>query len=235
MAQKRDTHIGRPASCGDTHDNLSDTDTFMFGDRRVRRPGYSKMQRAGPGVFGPPKDRASAIAVLRVAVARGANHIDTSDFHGPYITNQLIRETLHPYPGDLTILTKAGAVRGSDASWLPAQSPADLAKAVHDNVRNLGADGLDAANLRVMGDVHAPSEGLIAEAFTALAGLRRQGLIRHLGLSNVTAAATPLSTSSPKQEPHSSRSSRPAPSRRCSPKSCRMRRGARAPHRCRWH
>ena len=168
--------------------NLSDTDTFLLGDRRVRRLGYGAMQLAGPGVFGPPKDRASAIAVLRLAVARGVNHIDTSDFYGPHITNQLIREALHPYPGDLTIVTKVGAVRGSDASWLPAQSPADLTKAVHDNLRNLGADVLDVVNLRVMGDVHAPSEGSIAEAFTALADLRRQGLIRHLGLSNVTAA-----------------------------------------------
>ncbi len=168
--------------------NPSDTDTFLLGDRRVRRLGYGAMQLAGPGVFGPPKDRASAIAVLRLAVARGVNHIDTSDFYGPHITNQLIREALHPYPGDLTIVTKVGAVRGSDASWLPAQSPADLTKAVHDNLRNLGADVLDVVNLRVMGDVHAPSEGSIAEAFTALADLRRQGLIRHLGLSNVTAA-----------------------------------------------
>lgn len=168
--------------------DLSDTDTFLLGDRRVRRLGYGAMQLAGPGVFGPPKDRAAAIAVLRLAVAGGVNHIDTSDFYGPHITNQLIREALHPYPGDLTIVTKVGAVRGSDASWLPAQSPADLAKAVHDNLRNLGADVLDVVNLRVMGDVHAPSEGSIAEAFTALADLRRQGLIRHLGLSNVTAA-----------------------------------------------
>ena len=128
------------------------------------------------------------VAVLREAVASGINHIDTSDFYGPHVTNQLIREALHPYPDDLTIVTKVGAVRGADASWNPAQSPADLTQAVHDNLRNLGVDVLDVVNLRVMGDVHAPSEGSIAEQFAALAELQRQGLIRHLGLSNVTAA-----------------------------------------------
>jgi aryl-alcohol dehydrogenase-like predicted oxidoreductase len=121
-------------------------------------------------------------------VASGVNHIDTSDFYGPHITNQLIREALHPYPNDLTIVTKVGAVRGSDASWNPAQSPAELTQAVHDNLRNLGSDVLDVVNLRVMGGVHAPSEGSIAVQFTALAELQRQGLIRHLGLSNVTTA-----------------------------------------------
>jgi aryl-alcohol dehydrogenase-like predicted oxidoreductase len=161
---------------------------FPLGDRTVRRLGYGAMQLAGPGVFGPPKDRDAALAVLREAVASGVNHIDTSDFYGPHITNQLIREALHPYPDELTIVTKVGAVRGADASWNPAQSPAELTQAVHDNLRNLGVDVLDVVNLRVMGAVHAPSEGSIEAPFTALAALQRQGLIRHLGLSNVTAA-----------------------------------------------
>jgi len=162
--------------------------TFLLGDRTVNRMGYGAMQLAGPGVFGPPKDRAAAIAVLREAIARGVNHIDTSDFYGPHVTNQLIREALHPYPKDFTIVTKVGATRGEDASWNPAMAPADLVRAVHDNLRNLGADALDVVNLRVMGRVHGPSEGSIAEPFAALAELQRQGLIRHLGLSNVTSA-----------------------------------------------
>ena len=166
--------------------DLSAAGTFPLGDRVVNRMGYGAMQLAGPGVFGPPRDRAAARAVLREAVASGVNHIDTSDFYGPHVTNQLIREALHPYPDDLTIVTKVGAVRGADASWNPAQSPADLRQAVLDNLRNLGVDVLDAVNLRVMGDVHAPSEGSIAGQFTALAELQRQGLIRHLGLSNAT-------------------------------------------------
>jgi aryl-alcohol dehydrogenase-like predicted oxidoreductase len=164
--------------------DLSAAGTFPLGDRVVNRMGYGAMQLAGPGVSGPPRDRAAARAVLREAVASGVNHIDTSDFYGPHVTNQLIREALHPYPDDLTIVTKVGAVRGADASWNPAQSPADLRQAVLDNLRNLGVDVLDAVNLRVMGDVHAPSEGSIAGQFTALAELQRQGLIRHLGLSN---------------------------------------------------
>ncbi len=168
--------------------DLSIAGTFTLGDRIVNRLGYGAMQLAGRGVFGPPKDRDAALTVLREAVAAGVNHIDTSDFYGPHVTNQLIREALHPYPDGLMIVTKVGAVRGADASWNPAQSPAELTKAVHDNLRNLGVDVLDVVNLRVMGDVHAPSEGSIAEQFTALAGLQRQGLVRHLGLSNVTAA-----------------------------------------------
>jgi pyridoxine 4-dehydrogenase len=160
---------------------------FPLGDRSVRRLGYGAMQLAGPGVFGPPRDPAAALAVLREAAASGVNHIDTSDFYGPHVTNRLIREALHPYAGDLTIVTKVGAVRGDDASWNPAQSPAQLTQAVRDNLQNLGVDALDVVNLRVMGDVHAPSEGSIATQFTALAELQRQGLIRHLGLSNVTA------------------------------------------------
>lgn len=166
---------------------LSTAGTFSLGDRTVTRIGYGAMQLAGPGVFGPPKDRAAALAVLREAVASGVDHIDTSDFYGPHITNQLIREALHPYPQQLTIVTKVGAVRGDDASWRPAQSPAELVQAVHDNLRNLGVDVLDVVNLRVMGDVHAPSEGSIEEQFSALAELQQRGLIRHLGISNATA------------------------------------------------
>ncbi len=135
---------------------------FTLGDRTVNRMGYGAMQLAGPGVFGPPKDHDGAIAVLREAVTQGVNHIDTSDFYGPHFTNQLIREALHPYPDDLTIVTKVGAVRGADASWNPAQSPEALTSGVHDNLRNLGLEALDVVNLRVMGDVHAPSEGSIA-------------------------------------------------------------------------
>ena len=170
--------MATPASAG----------TFRLGDRLVHRMGYGAMQLAGPGVFGPPKDRAAALQVLRTAVAAGVDHIDTSDFYGPHITNALIREALHPYPDTLTIVTKVGALRGPDASWNPAQSPAELTRAVHDNLKNLGVEALDVVNLRVMGAVHAPSESSIAEQFTALASLQRQGLIRHLGLSNVTSA-----------------------------------------------
>jgi len=162
--------------------------TFLLGDRTVNRMGYGAMQLAGPQVFGPPKDPAAAIAVLREALGAGVNHIDTADFYGPHVTNQLIREALHPYADDLVIVTKVGAVRGADASWNPAQSPAELTRAVHDNLRNLDVEVLDVVNLRVMGDVHAPAEGSIEASFTALAELQRQGLIRHLGLSNVTAS-----------------------------------------------
>ncbi|OOG64771.1 oxidoreductase [Rhodanobacter sp. B04] len=167
--------------------NLKKAGTFALGGRAVNRMGYGAMQLAGPGVFGPPRDRAAALAVLREAVASGVNHIDTSDFYGPHVTNQLIREALHPYPDQLVIVTKVGATRGADASWNPAQSPAELTAAVHDNLRNLGVDALDVVNLRVMGDVHAPAEGSIEAQFTALAELQQRGLIRHLGLSNVTA------------------------------------------------
>ena len=162
-------------------------DTFKLGDRAVNRIGYGAMQLAGPGVFGPPKDHATALAVLRAAVEAGVDHIDTSDFYGPYVVNRLIREALHPYPDGLVIVTKVGARRGDDASWIPALAPAELVSAVHDNLRNLGLDALDVVNLRV-GGVHGPSEASIEPQFTALAELQRQGLIRHLGLSNVTAA-----------------------------------------------
>ena len=157
-------------------------------DVTVTRMGYGAMQLAGPGVFGPPDDHDSAVAVLRSVVELGITHIDTSDFYGPHVTNQLIREALHPYPKDLVIVTKVGAVRGADASWNPAMSPAELTGAVHDNLRNLGVEALDVVNLRLMGQIHGPSEGSLEEPFTALADLQRQGLIRHLGLSNATSA-----------------------------------------------
>lgn len=162
------------------------TATFILGNRTVKRIGYGAMQLTGSGVFGPPRDRDAALAVLREAVASGVNHIDTSDFYGPHITNQLIREALHPYPDDLVIVTKIGAKRGSDGSWLPAFSREDLTQAVHDNLRNLGLDVLEVVNLRVMFDTHGPAEGSIEVPLTVLADLQRQGLIRHIGLSNVT-------------------------------------------------
>ncbi|WP_068090372.1 aldo/keto reductase family oxidoreductase [Novosphingobium rosa] len=167
--------------------NLAQAGTFKLGDRTVNRMGYGAMQLAGPGVFGPPRDHAQALAVLRAAIEAGVNHIDTSDFYGPHVTNQIIAEALHPYADDLVIVTKVGALRGEDASWNPAQSPEQLTQAVHDNLRNLKLDVLDVVNLRLMGDVHAPSEGPLEEQFTALAALQQQGLIRHLGLSNATA------------------------------------------------
>lgn len=160
--------------------------THTLGDRTVKRLGYGAMQLAGPGVFGPPKDREEAIAVLRAAVAAGVDHIDTSDFYGPHITNQLIREALHPYPADLVIVTKIAARRGEDGAWIPAFSRAELTQAVHDNLRNLGLDVLEVVNLRSMFDVHGPAEGSLEEPLTVLAELQRQGLVRHIGLSNVT-------------------------------------------------
>lgn len=162
--------------------------TFSLAGRRVHRLGYGAMQLAGPGVFGPPKDRDAALAVLREAVESGVDHIDTSDFYGPHLTNQLIRDALHPYRDDLLIVTKIGATRGDDGSWLPAFSADALAAAVHDNLRNLGLDVLDVVNLRIMFDVHGPAEGSIEAPLSALAELQRQGLVRHIGLSNVTAA-----------------------------------------------
>ncbi len=161
--------------------------TFALGSRTVKRLGYGAMQLAGPGVFGPPKDRHAALAVLREAVDAGVNHIDTSDFYGPHITNRLIHEALHPYRDDLTIVTKVGARRGDDASWLPAFSAQELTQAVHDNLRNLKLDVLDVVNLRIMFSVGEPAEGSIEEQIATLAELQQQGLIRHIGLSNVTA------------------------------------------------
>jgi pyridoxine 4-dehydrogenase len=160
--------------------------TFMLGDNVVNRLGYGAMQLAGPGVFGPPKDKRGAIAVLREAVARGVNHIDTSDFYGPHVTNQLIREALHPYPGDLVIVTKVGARRGASGSVHPAMSRKELTQAVHDNLRNLGVDVLEVVNLRSMLGNEAPSEGSIKKPLAVLAEFQQQGLIRHIGLSNVT-------------------------------------------------
>ena len=163
--------------------------TFSLGSHFVNRLGYGAMQLAGPGVFGPPKDRHAAITVLREALALGVNHIDTSDFYGPHVTNQIIREALHPYADDLVIVTKIGARRGDDASWLPAFSPEELKQAVHDNLRNLGLDALDVVNMRVMiGDGHAPREGSIEASINVLAELQQQGLVKHIGLSNVTTA-----------------------------------------------
>src|SRR3954463_16538101 len=167
--------------------DISAAGTYRLGDRDVKRMAYGAMQLAGPGVFGPPKDHETALAVLRAAVAVGVDHIDTSDFYGPHIVNRLIREALHPYPDDLAIVSKLGAVRGSDASWIPARAPADLIAGLHDNLRNLGVDALHAVNLRV-GGMLGPEEGSIEQGFTTLAELQRQGLVRHLGLSNVTMA-----------------------------------------------
>jgi len=162
--------------------------TFPGTSVTVSRMGYGAMQLAGPGVYGPPRDPDAAIAVLREAVAAGVNHIDTSDYYGPYVTNQLIKQALHPYPAGLVIVTKLGARRPADKSWQPAVSPRELTSAVHDNLRNLGLDALDVANFRAMGSGHGPVEGSIAEQVAVLADLQRQGLIRHIGVSNVTAA-----------------------------------------------
>jgi pyridoxine 4-dehydrogenase len=160
--------------------------TYRIGDRSVHRMGYGTMQLAGPGVFGPPKDRVQAVAVLRAAVEAGVDHIDTADFYGPHITNQIVREALHPYHDALTIVTKVGAARGPDGAWLSAGSAAELRSAVFDNLRNLKLDVLDVVNLRLMFDAHGPVEGSIEEPMTALAELQREGLIRHLGISNAT-------------------------------------------------
>lgn len=168
--------------------NINKTGTFSLGDRTVRRLGYGAMQLAGPGVFGPPRDTDAAVAVLREAIASGVNHIDTSDFYGPHITNQLIRKALHPYRDDLVIVTKIGARRGADGSWLKAFSPEELTQAVHDNLRNLGLDVLDVVNLRSMWNIHEPAEGSLEAPLSVLAELQRKGLVRHIGLSNVTPA-----------------------------------------------
>jgi pyridoxine 4-dehydrogenase len=172
-----------------TMPTVNQSGTFTLGGyRSAKRLGYGAMQLAGPGVFGPPKDPEAALAVLREAVASGVNHIDTSDFYGPHVTNQLIRKALHPYPDELIIVTKIGARRGTDGSWLPAFTPKELIEAVHDNLRNLGLDALDVVNLRSMFSTHGPAEGSIEEPLSALAELQRNGLVRHIGLSNVTPA-----------------------------------------------
>jgi pyridoxine 4-dehydrogenase len=168
--------------------NLGGQFTFPGTSLTVHRMGYGAMQLAGPGVWGPPSDPDGAVAVLREAVAAGVNHIDTSDFYGPHVTNQVIRQALYPYPTGLVIVTKLGARRPPDKSWQPAISPEDLTAGVQDNLRNLGLEALDIVNYRTMGSIHGPKEGSIAEQVTVLADLRRQGLIRHIGLSNVTAA-----------------------------------------------
>lgn len=165
---------------------IDQKNTFSIGSRTVNRLGYGAMQLAGHGVFGPPKDRAMAVAVLREAIAFGVDHVDTSDFYGPHVTNQIIREALSPYSDNLTIVTKIGARRGSDGSWIPALSSEELTQAVHDNLRNLKLDVLDVVNLRIMFDVHGPAEGSIEEPLAVLAELQQQGLVRHIGLSNVT-------------------------------------------------
>jgi pyridoxine 4-dehydrogenase len=168
--------------------SIDQSGTFTFGDRTVKRLGYGAMQLAGPGVFGPPKDRNAALAVLREAAARGVNHIDTSDFYGPHVTNELIREALHPYPDDLVIVTKIGARRGDDGAWLPAFSREALIAAVYDNLRNLKLDALDVVNYRSMWGHLEPAEGPIEAPVTVLADLQRQGLVRHIGVSHVTPA-----------------------------------------------
>jgi aryl-alcohol dehydrogenase-like predicted oxidoreductase len=165
---------------------INQSGTFRLGDRVVQRVGYGAMQLAGPGVFGPPKNRDAALAVLREAIASGVNHIDTSDYYGPHVTNQLIREALAPYRDDLVIVTKLGARRGEGGSWLPAFSPEELRQAVQDNLRNLGLDVLNVVNLRAMFSAHGAVEGSIEAPLTVLAELKRQGLVRHIGLSNVT-------------------------------------------------
>jgi len=166
--------------------DLNKAGTFKLGTHTVKRIGYGAMQLAGPGVFGPPKDRAGALAVLREAVASGVDHIDTSDFYGPHVTNQLICEALHPYPKDLVIVTKISARRGEGGSWIPAFSREELTEAVHSNLRNLKLDVLDVVNLRSMLDIHHPAEGSLEAPLSVLADLQRQGLVRHIGLSNVT-------------------------------------------------
>jgi pyridoxine 4-dehydrogenase len=166
---------------------LGGTFTFPGTNLTVHRMGYGAMQLAGPHVFGPPKDRAGCIAVLREAIAAGVDHIDTSDFYGPHVINQIIREALHPYPANLTIVTKVGGRRDDKGGWHPAPSPAELIQAVHDNLRNLALDALDVVNMRFFGNGQSPADGPVQEQLNTLAELQRQGLIRHIGISNVTA------------------------------------------------
>ncbi|MGN6148900.1 MAG: aldo/keto reductase family oxidoreductase [Rhizomicrobium sp.] len=164
---------------------LPASSTFKFGDRTVHRMGYGAMQLAGPGVFGPPKDRNEAVKVLRAAVEAGVDHIDTCDYYGPHIVNQIIKEALHPYPANLTLVTKVAARRDENGAWLPWQSPAELTQAIHDNLRNLGLDAIEVVNFRCMHGMQ-PTEGSIAQQVETLADLKRKGLIRHIGVSNVT-------------------------------------------------
>jgi len=166
--------------------DISKAGTFRLGDRDVNRMGYGAMRLSGPDIFGPPKDRNQAVAVLREAVASGVNHIDTSDYYGPHVVNEIIREALLPYPDNLVLVTKLGARRGDDASWLPWNKPDELAQGLRDNLRNLGLETMEVVNLRIMGAVHGPTETSIGDQVEAMAELQRQGLVRHLGLSNVT-------------------------------------------------
>ncbi|MGI4830366.1 MAG: oxidoreductase [Janthinobacterium lividum] len=165
--------------------NLGGTFTFPQTNITVSRMGYGAMQLAGPHVFGPPKDHAAALSVLREAVSSGVNHIDTSDFYGPHITNQIIKEALHPYPADLTLVTKVGARRGSDGSWILDREPASLRSQVQDNLKNLGVDSLTIVNMR-LGDVASPNDDTIVKQVEELASMQREGLIQHIGLSTVT-------------------------------------------------
>jgi len=166
--------------------DISKAGTYRLGNRDVTRMGYGAMQLAGPQAFGPPKDRNHAIEVLREVVASGVNHIDTSDYYGPHSVNQIIREALSPYSENLVLVSKLGARRGDDASWIPAMEPEELAAGLRDNLRNLGVEAMDVVNLRIVGEVHGPAEGSIARQMAAMAELQRQGLVRHIGLSNVT-------------------------------------------------
>ncbi|MBK1623234.1 aldo/keto reductase family oxidoreductase [Afifella marina] len=165
--------------------NIDKAGTFKLGSHTVKRLGYGAMQLAGPGVFGPPKDRDAAVAVLRRAVEAGVDHIDTSDFYGPHVTNEIIREALHPYPDDLVIVTKIGARRDDKGNWLPAFAPEELRQAVHDNLKNLGLERLEVVNLRLM-FAEGPAEGSVEPALTVLAKMQEEGLVHHIGLSNAT-------------------------------------------------
>ncbi|MEW5559235.1 aldo/keto reductase family oxidoreductase [Enterobacter asburiae] len=167
--------------------SVTQSGSFTLGDREVWRLGYGAMQLAGPGVFGPPKDPEMAVKVLQAALEAGVNHIDTSDFYGPHVTNQIIKKALHPYPESLTIVTKVSARRDEQGNWLPALSAPELTQAVEDNLRNLGLEALDVVNLRSMISVHGPAEGSLEEPLSTLIDLKKQGKIRHIGLSNVTA------------------------------------------------
>ena len=166
--------------------DISKAGTYRFGDRDVKRMGYGAMQLAGPGVYGPPRDRDEAIAVLREAVASGVDHIDTSDYYGPYVTNEIIREALYPYPGDLVIVSKLGARRTPDKAWLPALSPEELRSGLQDNLQRLGLEQMYCVNLRCMGDGHGPKEGSMRPQLEAMAQLQQEGLVRHIGISNAT-------------------------------------------------
>ncbi|MBP2155323.1 MULTISPECIES: aldo/keto reductase family oxidoreductase [Erwinia] len=167
--------------------DISHAGTYSLGDRSVNRLGYGAMQLAGPGAFGQPRDYDKAVKVLYEAVSAGVNHIDTSDYYGPHVTNRLIREALAPYAQDLTIVTKIGAVRGNNGEWIPDLSPGTLTRSVHDNLKNLGLERLEVVNLRIMLGVDGPTEGSIEAPLTVLAELQQQGLVGHIGLSNVTA------------------------------------------------